>query len=129
MDCRITDCKAVFREGSIVSVPPNHFHIEKKDSTILSFHKKLSKIIKRHVKYGMKAMPFHWRYWNFAAGNSHTWKTRCWEWYSHTWKESLTLRRGQSEKKHFSIQQVWKKTQLGSCKSFFFVQNYSFAII
>ena len=29
-DCRITDCKVAFRNGSIVSVPPNHFGIKKK---------------------------------------------------------------------------------------------------
>ena len=28
MDCRITDCKVVLREDSIVSVPPHHFEEE-----------------------------------------------------------------------------------------------------
>ena len=32
MDCRIIDCKVVIRDGSIISVAPNHFGIsERKD--------------------------------------------------------------------------------------------------
>ena len=41
MDCRITDCRVVVREGSIVSVPPDHFGIAGRQDRYYGLVKKI----------------------------------------------------------------------------------------
>ena len=41
MDCRITDCRVVVREGSIISVPPDHFGIAGRQDRYYGIVKKI----------------------------------------------------------------------------------------
>ena len=41
MDCRITDCRVVVREGSIVSVPPDHFDVAVRQDRYYGLVKKI----------------------------------------------------------------------------------------
>ena len=41
MDCRITDCRVLVREGSTVSVPPDHFHIAGRQDRYYGLVKKI----------------------------------------------------------------------------------------
>ena len=41
MDCRITDCRVVVREGSIISVPPDHFGIAGRQDSYYGIVKKI----------------------------------------------------------------------------------------
>ena len=43
MDCRITDCRVVVREGSIVSVPPDHFGVAVRQDRYYDLVKKIIK--------------------------------------------------------------------------------------
>ena len=51
MDCRITDCKVVLREGSIASVPPNHFGDNERYD---SYYGVIQKMIQNYEKARVK---------------------------------------------------------------------------